>query len=79
MISDSVVTEKRPIDVLDNAKGKRVVVRLKDGREVSGVLQALDMHLNMWLDDCDVKESESTKKMGKILVRGDSIVYASPE
>ena len=71
--------DKRPIDVLDAAKGKRVVIKLKDGHEVSGILQALDMHLNMWLDNAEVKESEKTKKTGKVLVRGDSIVWASPE
>lgn len=70
--------EKRPIDVLDDAKGKRVIVRLKDGKEVSGILQALDMHLNMWLNEAEVRESEKTTKVGKILVRGDSIVFASP-
>ena len=40
----------RPIDVLNQAKGKRVLVRLKNGMEISGVLQAMDLHLNMWLD-----------------------------
>lgn len=74
-----MANDKRPIDVLDGAKGKRVVVRLKDGKEVSGILQALDMHLNMWLDEAELKDSDKTRKLGKLLVRGDSIVFASPE
>lgn len=74
-----MATEKRPIDVLDAAKGKRVVVRLKDGQEVSGTLQALDMHLNMWLDDAELRASDAVRKLGRLLVRGDSIVFASPE
>ncbi|MDT7859099.1 MAG: LSm family protein [Candidatus Aenigmarchaeota archaeon] len=69
----------RPIDVLDKAKGKRVLVKLKNGEEISGVLRALDLHLNLWLDDAEIKKNGETKaKIGTILIRGDTIVYASP-
>ena len=79
--------EKRPLDVLNHAKGKRVVLMLKNTRTISGVLQALDIHLNMWLNEAEITEkirsedgteSEKITKFGKMLVRGDSIVYASP-
>jgi small nuclear ribonucleoprotein len=69
----------RPIDALDKAKGKRVLVKLKNGEEISGVLRALDLHLNLWLDDAEIKKNGETKaKIGTILIRGDTIVYASP-
>ncbi|MEM0333349.1 MAG: LSm family protein [Candidatus Aenigmatarchaeota archaeon] len=70
---------ERPIDALDKAKGKRVLVRLKNGEEITGTLRALDLHLNLWLDDAEIRKNEETKiKVGTILIRGDTIVYASP-
>lgn len=71
--------DKRPIDVLDQAKGKRIFITLKNGKEVSGVLQAMDMHLNMWLNDAEIMDKEKKTKFGKILVRGDNVIFASPE
>jgi len=68
----------RPLDLLDNAKGKRVIVKLKNNRQISGILRALDIHLNMWIDDAEVVEEDKTTKYGKVLVRGDSIIFASP-
>ena len=70
---------ERPIDALDRAKGKKIMVKLKNGEEVTGVLKALDLHLNLWLDEAEVtKNGENKIKFGTILVRGDTIVYASP-
>ncbi|VVB60106.1 Putative snRNP Sm-like protein [uncultured archaeon] len=68
----------RPLDLLDNAKGKRIIVKLKNNRQISGVLRALDIHLNMWIDDAEVVEEDKTTKYGKVLVRGDSVIFASP-
>ena len=70
---------ERPIDVLNNAKGKRVLIRLKRGTEISGILQAMDLHLNMWLEDAEQTEDTQKTKLGTILVRGDNIIYVSPE
>ena len=70
----------RPIDALDRAKGKRVMIKLKNGEEVTGVLKALDLHLNLWIDEAEVSKNngENKMKLGTLLVRGDTIVYASP-
>ncbi len=68
----------RPIDVLDKAKGKKIMIKLKNGEEVTGTLKALDLHLNLWLEEAEVSKSEVKIRLGSILVRGDTIVYASP-
>ncbi|MCD6402744.1 MAG: hypothetical protein J7K98_00245 [Candidatus Aenigmarchaeota archaeon] len=70
----------RPIDALDRAKGKRVYVKLKNGDEITGVLRALDLHLNLWLDDAEIQSAngENKKKLGTLLIRGDTVIYASP-
>lgn len=69
---------ERPIDALDRAKGQKVLVKLKNGEEITGVLKALDLHLNLWLDEAEVNKNENKTRLGTILVRGDTIVYASP-
>lgn len=67
----------RPIDALDKAKGKKVIVKLKNGEEVRGTLRALDLHLNLWLEDVEIV-GDNKKKMNILLIRGDNILYASP-
>ncbi len=70
---------ERPIDVLNNAKGKRVLIKLKKGGTIAGILQAMDLHLNMWLESAEQISEENSEKLGTILVRGDNILYVSPE
>ncbi len=70
---------ERPIDVLNNAKGRRVLIKLKRGPEISGVLQALDLHLNMWIENAEQRSEGETTKLGTVLVRGDNVLYVSPE
>ncbi|MBS3056526.1 MAG: hypothetical protein J4473_03780 [Candidatus Aenigmarchaeota archaeon] len=69
---------ERPIDVLNLAKGKRVLVKLKKGTEISGILKALDLHLNMWLEDVEQTDDDKKIKLGTILIRGDNILFVSP-
>lgn len=68
----------RPIDALDKAKGKKIFAKLKNGDEITGILRALDLHLNLWLDEAEVQRNENKIRLGTVLVRGDTIVYASP-
>lgn len=70
---------ERPIDVLNSAKGKRVLVKIKNGTEISGILQAMDLHLNMWLNEAEERNKETKTKLGTVLVRGDNILFVSPE
>jgi small nuclear ribonucleoprotein (snRNP)-like protein len=51
---------------------------LKNGEEVTGILKALDLHLNLWLEDAEISKSDTKLRVGTLLVRGDTIVYASP-
>ena len=69
---------ERPIDALDRAKGKKVMVKLKNGEEITGVLRALDLHLNLWIDEAEIQKNDNKVRVGTVLVRGDTIVYASP-
>ncbi|MCG2738016.1 MAG: LSm family protein [Candidatus Methanoperedens sp.] len=68
----------RPLDILNNALNKSVLIRLKGSREFRGELQGYDMHMNLVLANAEeIKETES-KKLGTVVVRGDNIVFISP-
>lgn len=54
-------------------------MKLKNGIEISGILQAMDLHLNMWLNDAEQITNKEKTTLGTVLVRGDNILYASPE
>lgn len=72
------MSEDRPIDVLNNSKGKCILVKLKNGIEISGTLRAHDLHLNMWLEDVEMTRDEEKMSFKNMLVRGDTILYAVP-
>jgi len=42
---------ERPLDVLNNSKGKEVLVQLKNNRQMVGTLLAFDIHINVVLDN----------------------------
>jgi len=70
--------EDRPIDALNNSRGKRVLLKLKNGIEISGTLRAHDLHLNMWLCDVELKKEDELTKYKEMLVRGDTVLYVIP-
>ncbi len=69
-----------PIKVLKEATGRVILVRLKDGSEYIGKLEATDSTMNLVLDNCvEVKPgtTEPKVKYGKALIRGSHVVYVS--
>jgi small nuclear ribonucleoprotein (snRNP)-like protein len=70
---------QRPLDILNESLETPVIVRLKGGRDFRGELQGYDVHLNLVLDKAEeLKDGETVKKFGTIVVRGDNVVYISP-
>jgi small nuclear ribonucleoprotein len=69
----------KPFDLLTTAIGKNVLVKLKNGMEIRGTLEAYDPHLNLSMKDAEeLAEGEVKKKLGSMLIRGDTIVYITP-
>lgn len=61
--------------ILKEAEGKMVIVTLKNGKILRGRLIGFDEHLNLILDESeDVTKPETTKKLGYLILRGDTIV-----
>ncbi|HIH15709.1 MAG TPA: small nuclear ribonucleoprotein [Nanoarchaeota archaeon] len=69
----------RPLDALNEARGHRVVVELKNKVQLIGKLKAFDIHINTVLDDAEEWENGAMKrKLGKAFIRGDTIILISP-
>ncbi|MFO8015799.1 MAG: LSM domain-containing protein [Candidatus Woesearchaeota archaeon] len=70
----------RPLDALNEARSKRVIVDLKNGKQYIGKLKAFDIHINIVLEEAEEREQgEIKKKLGSIFIRGDTITVISPE
>jgi small nuclear ribonucleoprotein (snRNP)-like protein len=71
--------EARPLDALNRARDKKVMVLLKNGTEFVGVLRAFDIHINIVLDDTEERaQGEVKRKLGNAFIRGDTIILISP-
>jgi len=70
----------RPLDALNNSKGKRVIVELKNGKSYIGKLTSFDIHINTVLEDAEeYQENKLRRKVGVVFIRGDTIEIISPE
>jgi len=67
------------LKVLSNSLGNMVLVRLRNGRMLRGLLKGYDQHMNIVLDDADeIVGDNQSNKLGTIVVRGDNIIMISP-
>ena len=65
--------------ILGESVGKAVLVRLKGGRSLRGILQGFDQHMNLVLENADdISDANNTQKLGTIIVRGDNVIILSP-
>ena len=74
-----IMDTARPLDALNEARSKRVVVELKNGRQYLGKLKSFDVHVNIVLENAEERvNNEVTRKLGMIFLRGDTIIMVSP-
>jgi len=70
---------ERPLDLLNNSKGKEILVHLKNDRQLAGTLLAFDIHVNVVLDNAkEMAGGEVKRNMGLTFLRGDTIIFISP-
>ena len=68
----------RPLDTLNNARNKRVIVELKNHKQFVGKLKSFDIHINTVLDDArELAEGQETRQLGTVFLRGDTIILIS--
>jgi small nuclear ribonucleoprotein len=69
----------RPLDTLNQARNKSVLVDLKNGSRFVGKLKAFDIHINVVLDEAEEhKDGAVQRKLGTVFIRGDTITIISP-
>ena len=64
---------------LETSMGKVVLIKLKGGKVIRGMLQGFDQHMNLSLEKAEeVAEDGNSKSLGTLIVRGDNIIMISP-
>ncbi len=85
-MSDAHVEMKRnPIEYVDKALGKRILIKLKGRRAIKAVLKSFDDHLNLFLEESveithhyDKEKGAVVKQendLDSIILRGDNVVF----
>ena len=70
----------RPLDALNRARNKKVIVELKNNKQFIGELVSFDIHINTVLDNAEERENgEVKRKLGTVFIRGDTITIISPQ
>jgi small nuclear ribonucleoprotein (snRNP)-like protein len=71
---------ERPLDLLNESKGAKVLVYCKENKAFSGKLIAFDIHINVVLDNMKEldEKGEIIKSLGLSFIRGDTIKFISP-
>ena len=70
---------ERPLDLLNESKGKEIMVELKDGKQIVGTLLAFDIHINIVIDNAkEIVNNELKRSLGIVFIRGNTILWISP-
>ncbi len=70
---------ERPLDLLNQSKGKEILVTLKNEKQLVGTLLAFDIHVNVVLDNAkEMSDGEVKRSIGLTFLRGDTIIFISP-
>jgi small nuclear ribonucleoprotein len=65
----------KPLDALGELMGQQILVRLKNGLEIRGILRAFDIHINLVIENAEFRDGEVDRKFKKIFLRGDMILF----
>jgi len=70
---------ERPLDLLNNSRGKEILVQLKNEKQLVGTLLAFDIHINIVLDNTkELVGGDVKRQIGLTFLRGDTIIFISP-
>ncbi|HEV51655.1 MAG TPA: RNA-binding protein [Thermoprotei archaeon] len=73
------MSEPATQQLMDSSFGKTVLLVLKGGKTIRGLLKNYDIYLNVVLENAEeVSQDGKSRDLGTIVVRGDNIVIVSP-
>ncbi|MDA7997306.1 MAG: ribonucleoprotein [Nitrosopumilus sp.] len=61
--------------MMDSCRGRRILLRMRDGGTIRGTLADYDMLMNISL----LAAEEGGRDLGDVLIRGDNIVAVAPD
>ena len=69
---------KKPLDVLEMVLNQNpVIISLKGGREIHGIIQGYDIHMNLVIDSAEELKMNELIKIGTLIIRGENVIYIS--
>lgn len=63
--------------LMNNSKGKVVLLRLRNNKTIQGALRDFDIHMNLTLENTEDVTDEKPVPLGTVLLRGDNILAVS--
>ncbi len=63
-----------PLTLLEKTVNQNISIHLKDGRIVKGKLVGFDEYMNMVLDNVNETFEDKDKNLGRIILRGNTII-----
>jgi len=80
MDSSMSTFNSQPINYLRKSYDNQISIRLKDGREFRGLLDAQDQHMNLVLRNAiEYYKGEKVASFGRIFIRGNNILWVQVE
>ena len=71
---------KRPLTTLQKNTKKNVVVRLKNDIEYKGKMVNVDSYMNLIMTDAEeLKDGKTTEKFGRVILRGNNVLFIKLE
>ncbi len=76
----SQTTAKRPLTTLQKNTKKSVIVRLKNDVEYKGKIDNVDSYMNLIMTDAEeVNQGKTVGKFGRVIVRGNNVLFIKLE
>ncbi len=65
--------------VLERSVGKTVLIKLRGGKTLRGILKGYDQHVNLYMKESEnVSDPLNVELIGDIVLRGDNVIMVSP-
>jgi len=76
----SQTTAKRPLTTLQKNTKKSVIVRLKNDVEYKGKIVNVDSYMNLIMSDAEeLNDGKTVEKYGRIILRGNNVLFIKLE